>query len=501
MSSRLTLHFDSLSLNRTARCKSCGFLEEIDTTQSSSTNPPQQLADLESETTHVCRLCQNFHQHKQEIAEHHSPILQFPPEITSQIFVGYLADNLWDDALGFASPLLLGRICHSWRELAWSTPILWSSIQLDLTLTMDPVLVDQWLVRTNRLPLSIYASQKGRAETFNIPLAQTVLLAITRHSMQWSHITFNLPTFCYMIMAGGLQSRALPSLKYLSLDKLISYGLKSGLKMFKFAPQLRVVRLDGFPLDAFEIPTTQLTQLVLKSPYLHRYLDVLRNCPRVVDCTLHFEAVDPLHGVPTLPDLHIGQLESLNLGAPRKDLIAAIFNCLTIPSARNLSCCTLGRRVDFPHANFISLISRSYCSLFTLSLAGFRVSDRDIIECLQVVPSLQKLTFRDLNITNKTFQMLVLRHQLNLLPNLEVFEYFGDLQFDFVLLESLLRSRWELNETILADDEPRYLSRLVCGNFYTTNAGVPEPHLLSKLGDLAREGMKLTVVTADGEWP
>ena len=88
----------------------------------------------------------------------------------------------------------------------------------------------------------------------------------------------------------------------------------------------------------------------------------------------------------------------------------------------------------------------------------------------------------------------------DLLPHLEDFKYCRNLQFDFVLMESLLRSRWGPNKSIPADGEPYRLSRLERIEFHTTKAGVPEPHLLSKLHDLAREGMKIAITTADGEW-
>ena len=228
---------------------------------------------------------------------------------------------------------------------------------------------------------------------------------------------------------------------------------------------------------------------------------VLQSCPYLVDCTLESDFI--VHN--ELSDLHMTRLESLKIGVPWEPDFTAVFNCLTIPSAQNLSCYVLSGRANFPHSNFISLMSRSCCSLLTLSLSDLQIQAREIIECLRVVPSLQKLCLNNTAITNETFRMLT-RHNLNLpnglLPNLRVLKCFGIITFDFAVLENLLRSRWEPNdsESILADGEPDQLSRLQCVEFRTIGVGVPEPYLLSNLRDLAREGMKITITTADGEW-
>jgi hypothetical protein len=53
-----------------------------------------------------------------------SPILALPAEITTQIFTHCVPDRL--DLVGQpdpnAAPLLLGRICSSWRSIAEGSP-------------------------------------------------------------------------------------------------------------------------------------------------------------------------------------------------------------------------------------------------------------------------------------------------------------------------------------------------------------------------------------------
>ncbi|KAF8809807.1 hypothetical protein BYT27DRAFT_7093259, partial [Phlegmacium glaucopus] len=60
-----------------------------------------------------------------------SPILRrIPPEIISHIFNLYLPEFHIDNPRDSkeAVPLTLGAVCKSWRNIAWSSPTLWSSM-------------------------------------------------------------------------------------------------------------------------------------------------------------------------------------------------------------------------------------------------------------------------------------------------------------------------------------------------------------------------------------
>ncbi|KAJ6504582.1 hypothetical protein C8R47DRAFT_151596 [Mycena vitilis] len=59
------------------------------------------------------------------------PILSLPVEITSQIFVHCLPDSA-RDVSPLDAPLVLGRVCSVWRNIALSTPQLWTSWSLSI---------------------------------------------------------------------------------------------------------------------------------------------------------------------------------------------------------------------------------------------------------------------------------------------------------------------------------------------------------------------------------
>ena len=77
------------------------------------------------------------------------PVLQLPLEISTKIFV------YCDLGVGSTTPFQLGHICHRWRDLVWSTPMLWKNVSLDLRHRFNCDLIHQWLVHSGQQPLDI----------------------------------------------------------------------------------------------------------------------------------------------------------------------------------------------------------------------------------------------------------------------------------------------------------------------------------------------------------
>ncbi|KAJ7186714.1 hypothetical protein C8R46DRAFT_837918, partial [Mycena filopes] len=88
----------------------------------------------------------------------------FPSEITSAIFMhcvlGEIGDWSGQNLPGLfenAAPLLLLRICRQWKDVALSSPELWTSIQVSCPYIIESIIpdLDRWLRRTGSLPLTI----------------------------------------------------------------------------------------------------------------------------------------------------------------------------------------------------------------------------------------------------------------------------------------------------------------------------------------------------------
>ena len=93
--------------------------------------------------------------------ENHDPLIhKFPPEIASHIFIQYSPPpSTFFKELNTNNPLYLGAVCQKWRQLAWATPDLWTSLSIIPNAKYNsidrPALVNEWLERSASLPLTI----------------------------------------------------------------------------------------------------------------------------------------------------------------------------------------------------------------------------------------------------------------------------------------------------------------------------------------------------------
>jgi hypothetical protein len=61
---------------------------------------------------------------------HDRLIHRFPPEIASRIFFYYSLVSMCLDSYTKTNTLFLGAVCQKWRQLAWATPEVWTSIHI-----------------------------------------------------------------------------------------------------------------------------------------------------------------------------------------------------------------------------------------------------------------------------------------------------------------------------------------------------------------------------------
>ncbi|KAJ7277289.1 hypothetical protein C8J57DRAFT_1019439, partial [Mycena rebaudengoi] len=92
------------------------------------------------------------------------PVLTLPPEITSETFVQCLPHGNVSPHPSTA-PLILLVICRAWRDLAISTPALWTRLEMSLnedsahpglrSAETSEELIQTWFHRARSLPLSL----------------------------------------------------------------------------------------------------------------------------------------------------------------------------------------------------------------------------------------------------------------------------------------------------------------------------------------------------------
>ncbi|KAJ6582179.1 hypothetical protein B0H19DRAFT_1117727 [Mycena capillaripes] len=83
------------------------------------------------------------------------PILTLPVEVTSEIFLHCLPTEP-DQPSTSVAPMVLGRICQQWRNIAYNNPRLWAAVTIRFLrgYRLD-ALVEDWLLRAGSMPLAL----------------------------------------------------------------------------------------------------------------------------------------------------------------------------------------------------------------------------------------------------------------------------------------------------------------------------------------------------------
>ncbi|KAJ7094713.1 hypothetical protein B0H15DRAFT_135899 [Mycena belliarum] len=248
------------------------------------------------------------------------PISRLPIELSSEIMLRAIPD-IPRPHLSRA-PLIFLEICHSWRNIALSTPALWAVIQIDSS-------------RVGKIH-TLFETWVGRARTLPLTVSVTGFLDISVHDLLYPHahriqnLKLRLDTELeYALEDGALQ---LPSLKYITIGS-------------KFTMMHR----QGWLFNA------------------HGCVEILRAAPNLVECnfdSLYYEEDIHAIGDTSEPLIHLS-LQCLRLG---KDgghpSSACMLQYLTLPNLKTLHLTSF----DISHEDFLSFLERSLPPLQSLSM-------------------------------------------------------------------------------------------------------------------------------------
>ncbi|KAJ6465900.1 hypothetical protein C8R47DRAFT_1201467 [Mycena vitilis] len=261
------------------------------------------------------------------------PVLTLPVEVTSEIFLHCLP-RLSDSDLDFKyggmrprsrdAPLLLLRICRTWRDIALGITRLWSTISLvDTPKLLDKkdleyAMFTKWMERTGTRPLTLLLRCKGEVSLNTDRGAFTPLLQRT-HQWQDATIYFEQEGLAYKSFRGS----SFPILRRLRIRGQIfprdSWFTSNPITAFEVAPNLTMVQLTRLAPSLIRLPWEQLTSFSGRSIAPDGCLHVLRMASSLVHCafqsisesdeTDHADDTPP----PDRPIVH-PHLQSLDLG-------------------------------------------------------------------------------------------------------------------------------------------------------------------------------------------
>ncbi|KAJ7497918.1 hypothetical protein B0H11DRAFT_1801328 [Mycena galericulata] len=136
-------------------------------------------------------------------AQNPSPISRLSRDILSEIFMWSLCADGFRPVVhppGNLSlePLTLSHVSNHWRDVAISTPSLWSTIWIDRPREAHIPMVELWLERSRQCPLVLYLRQSTGPtqghQSYEHPreyeLTNEILLLLGEHLHRWKRVTF-----------------------------------------------------------------------------------------------------------------------------------------------------------------------------------------------------------------------------------------------------------------------------------------------------------------------
>ncbi|KAJ7175104.1 hypothetical protein C8R43DRAFT_1057757 [Mycena crocata] len=362
-----------------------------------------------------------------------SPMRSIPAEILQEIFTHCLRSKNHPIMHTSEAPLLLGRVCSTWRTISLSTPSLWSSVHVvipppqGVCLTESSPITDSpnvsaryeglrtWFQRSGDCPLSI---SLFAPDSFDFPkFTQAFVDLIISYHRRCKVLKLVQLPFEYinpLLRLGG-------GFEMLELLDVVCPGPDldnaEDVQFPRVPPSLRglSLNLDHANVIIAGCPWEQITTLCLQcnsgtffglDPT--QLLALLGQCSKLERCRLAFPLDDvgwaafppvPWTSIPTQTSLSHLRTLSLQTDLPKNSRFAAerLLDRLILPALQQLEVSGLaiyrpsgGDISDVPLA-ISNLISRSGCSLELLCIHNVSGRADHLIECLRRAPSLTNL--------------------------------------------------------------------------------------------------------------
>jgi hypothetical protein len=406
------------------------------------------LASLEAEMASIEAMMENLSWRRTSLRRKInslSPTAFLPAEILTEIFRLTCQS---EDGLGGppVTPLFFGRICKEWREIAWSTPLLWNMISLHVSHKAHGSqiqLLRDWLLRANSSPLFIKLTSDEEHESIFCSFRAIMEVLATR-STYWNSLDSLLPPQCHDI----LKNNHFPMLTSVSVrpPKGTISTFSEPPNIFLSAPKLLDVDLSGYNFSAMMLPWEQLRRFKTQFLTVTECLKVLKRSSSLKECHLESVYSPEIFPSPMPFDRFYSDLEHLDISLIR-GAAASLLDSITLPSLSQL-------RVHYsgaarPNLSAIQLfVLRSSCNLQRLCIENRHLHDEDLIPCLESVPSLSHLrlvVFGESAGLSKNFVMMMrpsADSRPPLLPKLIRFRYEGPVECDSHSLVDMLSERW-----------------------------------------------------------
>lgn len=415
-----------------------------------------------------------------------------PHELVAEVLI--LARKSW------VSALPLSQICRAWRQVAITTPQLWTVIEFSVqswTLDSKMSLLKTFCKRISGLQLSvtITSDESQYDQDFD---GEELVQALTPYLKQIDSLSLTVPgdTFLALFNLPADSFSHLKSFLFSSewvfipdhgeliepIPGIVSFASARHLSRFTYhgrLPSSTVVQLPE-----------QLAEISLRGIATSQCMQILQYTPNLTSLAYAMTSWE-IGETPHNQAIVMLQLQELDLDM--KVHIGHLINYITAPSLQTFKLDGNSCIDSWSMVSFSSFLARSTFSLTQLSLKNVNIRSAEFLRCLSLFPTLTELDLQDLPcLDDSTLNQLIYRpeHQFNLLPALSVFNvkmYGSRIQSVYTcqLYIDIVKSLWwpDTNRTSQLS-----LCRLAFGS-----SSVSQEHARLQVDMLRSEGLDITL--------
>ncbi|KAJ7286309.1 hypothetical protein C8J57DRAFT_661697 [Mycena rebaudengoi] len=405
-------------------------------------------------------------------------IRRLPTELLTDIFLLFV-----EDYADYRRPVLrLSQVSSYWRQVAHSTPRLWTFLYLrPKTKPTEDYMssTKAWMERSSPLPVSVHVDTTLPA--MDLAGLMNVLLSVAN---RWTALN---TTFKTLRSFPQLPSDGFPTLETISLNGEDGHMYDLNVQAFTTAPRLHNVRLTP-QIGSVLMPWAQLTELDIADHSLTRCLDTLGLCQNLVSARISISARETLPSSPTKRTLPF--LTRLDISCGRNSHVSPLFDSLYLPKLESLQLFMVSV-ISWPGDSVSQFLKQSPLVHDIALTAGL-----DGVELVQFLRHASSVTKLDLSCRSATtehfFEALQYRDSdiQPLVPRLNSLNIsVHDVQFSLATMEKIIRSRWWSDAQLRALAVPPRVARLghVYMIFDDTAFG---RQLRERLRDCVKEGLR-----------
>jgi hypothetical protein len=398
---------------------------------------------------------------KERVNQHHDLLSHLPVEISSHIFAIYTEEvnsefNPLSLRVKHGGPLLLGAVSKFWRQVAFSTPHLWNTVNIHIlpndNLRTKAELTKEWLARSRGLPLHL---------SLGCPTWEVVELGLNRLIPLFNELQHVSRRWRMLFLA--ISARLYPTF----LGKVICASTLETLKLTHPSEEQAYFLLPHTPLlkdldIAVSVPFrwicinwSGLTTIVAYDILIGEYFDILQLSEGLESFRLNGIMGNQEYRLPTTPLTHSALRElylETNDDVDSSELVTML-DLVTFPSLKKFGY-NSGSRTSFPNSAIPSIFNRSRCQLTHFDLCGDlrNGTTDDLISILSDLPTITHFKLQESyfgSLDDALMSNMLLRrltpilpsefiHIDRLLPRLESLEFQGPKGFSWSCLASLV---------------------------------------------------------------